>query len=311
MTKVLFITGWLRSGTTVLGNALGSSPRIEHIGELHYLWDRNHPGGGECGCTKLLEDCPVWGNVLSDIAGSGIDRFGVNAIRLAHWRMRKLPRRLWELRHQGLPREYPDLLGDIYSGVAKHADVDVVVDSTKLPGDAFAAAVAKDTETFFLHVVRDPRASSYSSLRTKNHSRQGNGPQMRKHHPTSNSARWLAFNALADSIVRAAADDGHFRTLRYEDLARAPHETLRTLSAWLQVEPQSLPLVGDSGVALSTTHTVMGNPNRFRTGTLQLRPDREWESEFTGLPRALSTAASAPLLHHYDYKLRIGGRGAT
>lgn len=311
VTKVLFLTGWLRSGTTVLGNALGSSPRIEHIGELHYLWDRNHPSNGECGCSKPLTICPVWGRVLTDAQKRGIDRYTVNATRLAHWRMRKLPQRLWELRHAEVPRQYPDLLGDIYHDVALHADVDLVVDSTKLPGDAFAAAMARDTDTYFLHVVRDPRASSYSSLRKKRHGKLGNGPLMRKHGPVSNSARWLAFNSAADLVIRRAAEAGRFRELRYEDLVRDPHRTLRILCDWIQISSDSLPLVGDRGIELTTTHTVMGNPNRFRTGTLELTPDSEWETAFTGLPRALSTAASIPLLHHYNYKWIVGGNSAA
>ncbi len=34
MVKVLYIAGWQRSGTTVAGNVLGSTPGAMHIGEL-------------------------------------------------------------------------------------------------------------------------------------------------------------------------------------------------------------------------------------------------------------------------------------
>ena len=58
MVKVLFIAGWQRSGTTVAGNVLGSAPGAAHIGELHYLWMKEHPAGFECGCGELIFECP-------------------------------------------------------------------------------------------------------------------------------------------------------------------------------------------------------------------------------------------------------------
>lgn len=307
-TRVLFITGWLRSGTTVLGNALGSSQNIEHIGELHYLWDPHHPAGGECGCTLPLTECPVWGNVLNDLVSHSVDRFSVNRVRLEHWRMRDLPHRYIDFRSQNLPMQYPDLLGDVYSGVSRYAKAALIVDSTKLPGDAFAAASAKDTDTYILHVVRDPRASSYSSLRTKRHTRSEDGPLMRKHRPAANSGNWLAFNALSDTLLKNIVGPGRYRTLRYEDFVLQPHESLRSLCEWLQIDKDSLPLAGDTGIKLSTNHTVMGNPNRFRTGSMELAPDDEWKTSFRGLPRFLSTLTSAPLLRHYDYPWIIGAR---
>lgn len=311
MTKVLFITGWLRSGTTIVGDALGSSPHMEHVGELHYLWDKNHPAGGECGCARLLTECPVWSPVIDGLSQRGIDRFAVNRDRLAHWRMRQLPQRLWEFRHGGVPRAYPDMLGDLYNEIAHHAGVNVVVDSTKLPGDAFASAMSKDTETFVLHMVRDPRASSYSSLRTKHHSRTGGGLAIRQHRPASTSARWLTFNALADLVVQPATIDSHYRTVRYEDFVADPHRSLRDLCDWLGEDPSQLPLAGERAITIGTTHTVMGNPNRFHTGPVELKPDDEWKSQFVGVPRAASTLVSAPLLHRYRYDVAVGGGRAT
>ena len=38
--RVLYILGWGRSGSTVLGNILGEVDGFFCAGELHYLWER-------------------------------------------------------------------------------------------------------------------------------------------------------------------------------------------------------------------------------------------------------------------------------
>ena len=67
MVKVLHIAGWQRSGTTVAGNVLGSTPGAMHIGELHYLWMKEHPAGFECGCDELIFECSVWKPVFDEL----------------------------------------------------------------------------------------------------------------------------------------------------------------------------------------------------------------------------------------------------
>ena len=55
--RILYITGWLRSGSTVLGNVLGELPGVLHVGELHYLWRNGILGAGSngpAGKTKRL-----------------------------------------------------------------------------------------------------------------------------------------------------------------------------------------------------------------------------------------------------------------
>src|SRR6266581_677608 len=40
--KILCITGWCRSGSTIIGNILGEIAGVFHVGELHFLW--KNPG---------------------------------------------------------------------------------------------------------------------------------------------------------------------------------------------------------------------------------------------------------------------------
>jgi len=51
-TRVLYILGWGRSGSTVLGNILGEIDGFFSAGELHYLWERSLVEGRACGCGR-------------------------------------------------------------------------------------------------------------------------------------------------------------------------------------------------------------------------------------------------------------------
>ena len=43
---VLYVSGWCRSGSTVLGNVLAEVPGFFHAGELRYLWLNGVLGSG-------------------------------------------------------------------------------------------------------------------------------------------------------------------------------------------------------------------------------------------------------------------------
>ncbi len=61
---VLFITGWDRSGSTLLSRVLAEIPGVVAVGELHYLWERGVVEGRRCSCGETAPDCPLWGEVL-------------------------------------------------------------------------------------------------------------------------------------------------------------------------------------------------------------------------------------------------------
>ena len=59
-------------------------------------------------------------------------------------------------------------------------------------------------------------------------------------------------------------------------------------------------------ISLSVDHTVSGNPSRFRTGKIELRPDEEWKVKMRGADKNIVLALTAPLLLTYGYPGRWG-----
>jgi hypothetical protein len=58
---------------------------------------------------------------------------------------------------------------------------------------------------------------------------------------------------------------------------------------------------------LGVDHTVAGNPLRFRTGSITLRPDVAWRRELAPRDRALITTLTGPMMMRYGYTLRDTG----
>ena len=152
-----------------------------------------------------------------------------------------------------------------------------------------------------LHLPRDPRAAAYSWLKKKPQPDSDTKEFMVRFSPTKSSAMWDSWNASAEALWRRSL--GRYLRLRYEDFVADPRESfekIRDLVGEQSVEP---PLVGEREVKLGVSHTVSGNPNRFDTGAVELRTDREWISQMNPRDKALVTSLTLPLLSRYGYPL--------
>ena len=65
--------------------------------------------------------------------------------------------------------------------------------------------------------------------------------------------------------------------------------------------PRLLPFVSEKIVEFGVNHDVGGNPSRFRTGAVELRPDREWAARMRRRDRRLVTALTLPFLSRFGY----------
>ena len=166
--KVVYVTGWGRSGSTLLDVVLGQLPGFFSAGELVYLWSRGIGAGWTCGCGSPVASCAVWGEVLAGAYTSPAQdvarRMELLEQRLI--RTRHLPalfspglRRRWR---PGLLEEYADSLASLYGSLARVTGSRVIVDSSKLPAYAAVLGSIDGIEVYVVHLTRDPRAVAYS-----------------------------------------------------------------------------------------------------------------------------------------------------
>jgi hypothetical protein len=301
--KVLYITAWGRSGTTILDNILNSYPGVFSAGELFYLWRRGLVQGRSCGCGVRFPDCPLWQRILYGAFGD--DQPDPRAILALQAQVARV-RNTWRLCRESPPaeatRRYQEIMTRLYRAIARETGAELVVDSSKSPAGAALLAGMDGVQPYLLHMIRDPRAVAHSWMRPKAQLDRHRAVPMDPHGPWESTTNWLTWNALAERVGRDYA--GRARRLRYEDLIAQPQATVAELLSFTGLTDESGPFEDDHTVRLAPNHTVSGNPSRFRTGSVVLRPDEAWRQDQAAVPRLIASTLSLPLLHRYGYRLR-------
>ena len=122
---------------------------------------------------------------------------------------------------------------------------------------------------------------------------------MNRHPPARVARRWMVENLATELFCRRAPD--RYLRLRYEDFVDRPRESFERILAMLGEQVSETPFRGARTVALSPAHSVKGNPDRFRIGSVDLRLDDEWTHAMAPLERTLVTTLTWPLLRRYGY----------
>lgn len=300
--KVLYIAGAGRSGSTIFGNVLGQLDGFAAFGEL-YNFPLRFLEPRHCGCGVLLPECPFWRNVLSACFDGDLNA------RLEEWRAQRdlvararhtlawrLPlTRRWLLRQSAA---YRATLARFYHAVAQVAEARVVVDTSKAAGYAQALAWTPGIDLYIVHLVRDPRAVAYSWARKKPKETPAGPVAIASTSPLRGALKWLAHNLATEAYRNASAP--RYLRVRYEDFVRDPRSVIsQVLDAVGERSP--IPVSSDGSVIVRPQHTVDGNPDRFRSGSIVLRADDEWQRKLDSRDRAIVTFLAAPLLRRYGY----------
>jgi hypothetical protein len=310
--SVLYIMGQDRSGSTVLGNVLGSMEGFAHVGEVRHLWADGFLRGGRCGCGRPVPECGLWADVADEaLAGTDATPATVAAWGREIVRLRRLPRILrstsgrsgWEAFDA-----YGAVTARLYRALARRTGAAVLVDSSKHPVHAALVSRLPGVEARFVHLVRDPRAVAHSWGRRKDDPQWGRDGTMWRRPAGAAARAWVLAN-LAAVRVRRAVGPGRSVLLRYEDVTSHPAGALRAL-AGLAGRPGASPPISTEHVAeIRGGHGVSGNPAKFRTGPVEIREDDEWLAGQTSRDRFVVTALTLPWLSRYGYRTRPARQG--
>ncbi|GAA3660038.1 sulfotransferase [Streptomyces chitinivorans] len=297
--RVLYITGWMRSGSTLLGNVLNELPGVRHVGELHFLWRNGVLGAGTnstCGCGQPLTRCPLWSEVLAAPSARTAEATARRVVDLQRSlvRTRHTRARLAEVRGErpaapGLT-ELLDRSAAAYHQVAAQGGERLVMDGSKCPAEAAALLGRADLDVRVLHIVRDPRATALSY--------RGAKAYIDPMSPARSSGYWTAFNLASERVGRVAGD--RYLRVRHEDLCARPRETVAEVLRFAGLDDES-PVDGTGRILLGANHTVTGNPDRLRRGETRIRPDDRWRTALSAADIAAATVPALPLLGRYGY----------
>ena len=300
-TKVLYVLGTQRGGSTIAGRVIGAQPGFAFGGEVRRLWARGIGPGRTCGCGRALDACPLWSEVLPEVL---VD--GVTAAQVAAWQAEVAPgnhswrgaERVVRASRPGAPpwpalEHYRAVMGRMYTAMARALGARVLVDASKLPADAAVLLGIDGIEASVLHLVRDPRGVVHSQLR-----RRAPTGGIERARVVRLAGAWAVRHGAARRLARDRGD-ARWLELRYEDFATDPGPALARVAGLVGERPKPVP--PDGRYDLAEVHTA-GGRLPAETGVALCRDDR-WQTELPGPERVVATTATLPLLLRFGYRL--------
>lgn len=312
-TRILFITGNSRSGSTFLGTALGQTHGIFCAGELQRIWDGDWLAEEFCSCGSPILRCPFWEPVFRDVIGTYEPR-QARAFQRARDRIvkvRSLPRLLRTDTLNNLPADihaYVDVTTNLYRTIQRHSGCSLIIDTSKYPTYGYLLRLVPDFDIRVVHLARDPRAVAYSWKRVKRYPTVGGEREMERHSLLRSAAAWNILNALARWLWR---DDPRYLFMRYEDFVHDPRAAFHRILAHVGMAELQAQLSEANEIEILDHHLIAGNANRFRKGKVAIRPDEEWRTALGPLEQGLVTVATLPLLASFGYAPQANGQEQT
>lgn len=321
--QIVHIIGSGHSGSTLLDMILGGHSLISSLGEasfLHYNV-REHKALDVCTCGLHVLECPFWSSVETAAAlqlhtslkpaltSLELADSRLFAMRDADGRFRKRRpgetnpfrsvinetiivvgsrwlRRVAALVHPDVARHRKIARDTItlYELVRTARGTPIVLDSTKNPGTFKGVFIEADIPMKFILLVRDGRAVCWSRIRRENVTME------------QAASAWLAEHRKRAVAQRGISDDAVL-TVRYEDLASAPVDTVKHICEFLGVSFESMMLD-----FRRDRHNLGGNPMRFREQEGEIELDEKWRTGLSKNDLDTFDNVAGQLNRHFGYK---------
>jgi hypothetical protein len=305
--KILYIAGFGRSGSTILGNILNEIDGFFHVGELCYLAQKSLIHNTMCGCGVAFQECTTW-NYILDKAFGGFDQ--INSQQLLNF-YEKAPKNkeiiLKLLVHQKISLDnhtenYLIFLRKLYLAIHSITESNVIVDSSKLAWYGYLLGKMPNIQLYILHLIRDSRSTGYSWRRKKlrTDTKENKNELMERTEIITSSCQWNSANLAIKLIAKSFKKP--YLQIKYEDFIQSPQETTETVLSFIKEKNNYNSLTFDNAqVNLGLNHTIWGNPNRIETGPIKLSLDNEWQTNMKLSDKMISTILTLPWLIKYGY----------
>ena len=290
-TRIVFVTGASRSGTTVLSRMLGNHSRIAGLRELHYFGDL-------CPADPAapLDDREIERLAAAIFARQARDYWGGGPAQPDRDRARQLRESLAPGERSGY--------GVFSAALALlAADTGKNIACEQTPRNIFyAPSILKHLPAAsFVHIVRDPRAVLASQknrwkIRTLGARQVPLRDAIRtwaNYHPLTMARLWVSATNAALRLV----EDPRFKLVRFEDLLATPDQCMREICEFIDVpfEPEMLevPKWGSSNV-------------KAESGSTGLSKDvlHQWEAVLGAGEIAIVEQMANGLMSHFSYEAR-------
>ncbi|WP_397545986.1 sulfotransferase [Rhodothermus marinus] len=299
---VIYIAGWGRSGSTLLGNMLGSIEGLQHIGETPCIWEHAWKYNHLCGCGMKLQECDFWDKVIRTAYGEwkNIDPDEMIRIRNKYlFSTKKSILRLFKKEKlKDVEKYYLNHVKKLYKSIFYVAGKKIIVDSSKYPYHLILLNEIDEIDLYLIHITRDARGCAYSWTKNviRNDFDYDKKIPFEKIDPFYSTLRWIGWNVFMDFFKWI--ERVKYMNVKYEDFAKDPINVLGKIADFVGFK---IPWNKNGEIYILKNHTVWGNPSRMRTGKVEIRLDDAWRRNMPLKDRLLVTALSWPWLLKYGY----------
>ena len=275
-TRVLYVGGMPRSGSTLLTWMLGELPQHVAVGELFYLWSPGITRNQLCGCGRSFSDCPFWQQV-GETAFGGWDAVDTERVVTLLADVDKTSRIPGILLAGLLPsfrrrvEEYLGLMERVYGAISRVSGGATVVDGSKRPSLAYLLRASREVDLRVVQIVRDPRGVVHSwSKQVQLPPGSGSRGYLKVRSTRQITRRWITVNAMIRLIGRTGVP---LMVVRYEDLVREPKRIISQIAEFSGLSTGADPagFVDGSSVHLERAHMVEGGRVRFSPSPLVMQ----------------------------------------
>ena len=302
MSKILYIAGYGRCGSTILDIILNSHPEITGVGEVTFLledWANSHR---LCSCGVDYQKCDFWKGLL------------LNQTTLPQMTklVRKIEKRSFVLRlllgaiSRENRQEYRVYQEKVLAHIVSQTGSSVVVDSSKSARDALGRFVALSKlagqDVYVLHLVRDGFAVMESQIITgDNWVLEGQTTSYRW--PALRTAfGWVMTNVWVPLLGRLIGPN-RYMLLRYEDFIENPAVALQAIGQFCGFDAGVLIESINHDDYFNVGHMVGGNRVRLQ-GKLKLKQStkRKYGGRLKLYQRVMFACLGGWLQHLYGYR---------
>lgn len=288
MKEIIYIAGFPRCGSTLLGNSLAELPGVQAVGEVVFLFNK-HVSEGVCACGLPFEHCTLWRQTYNE--------FNIQDARPAHASHPPYVRNL-HLAITGKDPAGSDTQtdwGKIYSKIFESSGASYIVDESKFARHLVQVKNIPNLKLRVIHLVRHPLAVAYSWTRWRSKAHSENF--MERYPPYITALRWILENLAIEKITHGLPT--YF--LRYEDFVSNPNYWFGEIQKWAGLPEH--PIFDSQGnlEIKKIHHLIASNPVGSQRGHLSVRMDNEWQQHASEPAYRFIHGITAPLLKRYGY----------
>lgn len=283
LPPIVMIVGTGRSGTTLLEKALGNRDGAVAIGEASYLWERGLLENHRCSDGVPFRDHPTWKRILARAFPIPPDPKIQERHRHRVEHARCLPLLATGFRRREV-EVYAAVWRAIFRAIAEETGARIIVDASKSPVRAWLLKRC-GLDVRVVHVVRD--LSGVIESWSKPKPDPGSGTSLPTKHPLVVTMYWCLHHFLAVTLL---GREDYIR-INLRTFLDDPRQTSELMWKRIGLEhPGFDPFVTARDFRVKPDLAFSGNPDRFHSGIIAVRPEAPGRSPST-LARLLDATA--------------------